>query len=629
MTIQTIPLNKLTVAEGNNPRRSMDSAALEGLAASILTDGLLQNLVVQKAGRKFRIVSGERRYRALSLLAERGDIDKTHPVPVEVRGDLTETEALRLATVENIQREQLAPMDEADAFATLLGEGASLEDVAAKAGVSVLTVKRRVALASLCEEAKEKVREGEFTLSAAEALTLGTHEQQRAFVEQLAQGYTYDAEDLRDRLTGEKPALSLAIFPVEQYEGTTTADLFADEDNTFFDDAEQFYRLQSEAVEALAEHHREAGAAFVEVLTESYAPWWQYREVDTEEGETGGVVIHFKPSGRVEVREGLLHRQVSPSVAEETSEAPNLPKPQPEYSGPVIRMMSAHKSLAVMEALMANPRKAKEVAVINLLNAHDGAGRMRLDAHPALAYFAQSESQPTSYLAIEREAQDMMNGLGVEGRQRSPYDRPARGAWERLLADMKDPCGLYEVVQGFSDAELDQLHLFLTALTFGQGNMDALDSHDSLFNRVAVHLDVAMRDGWKPDEAFLSRRRKDQLETIAKECGAIARMGRMKDYSKAQLVAALARHFERCAEADSTIPEEMRNRANAWLPDAMRFPAVTAEDALEWQEEEEATCAEADDGEETEEGETEGGEGEDEEVMPLDAEDVCSVEVAA
>lgn len=577
MTIQTIPLNKLAVADGNNPRRSMDAAALEGLAASIKADGLLQNLVVRKDGRKFRIVSGERRYRALSLLAERGDIGKDHPVSVEVRGGLSEADALRLATVENIQREQLAPMDEAEAFATLLGEGASLEDVAAKAGVSVLTVKRRVALASLCDEAKALVREGEFSLSVAEAMTLATHDQQRALIERLEQGYHYDADDVRGMLTDEKPAVSLAIFPMEQYDGTVTADLFADDDNTFFDDAEQFFRLQSEAVEALAEHYREAGAAFVEVLTEGYAPWWQYREADTELDEVGGLVIHFKPSGRVEVREGLVRRDVRPSVAEETAEAPSAPKPQPEYSGPVIRMMSAHKSLAVMEALMANPRKAKEVAVINLLNAYDWTGRVKLDAHPALAYFAQADAQPTAYLAIEREAQDMVNTLGLAEAKRHAYARPVRGAWEQLLADTKNPTDLYEVVQGFSDAELDQLHLFLTALTFGQGNMDALDTGDSLFNRVAADLGVAMRDGWVPDEAFLTRRRKDQLEAIAKESGAIARLGRMKDYGKTQLAAALARHFQRCAEGDTAIPEEMRNRANAWLPGAMLFPAVTAD----------------------------------------------------
>lgn len=573
MTIQTIPLNKLTVTDGNNPRRSMDAAALEGLAASIKADGLLQNLVVRKDGRKFRIVSGERRYRALSLLAERGDIEKDYPVSVEVRGGLTEADALRLATVENIQREQLAPMDEAEAFATLLGEGASLEDVAAKAGVSVLTVKRRVALASLCEEAKARVRDGAFSLSVAEALTLATHDQQRALIERLENGYHYDADDIRGMLTGEKPAKSLAIFPLEKYAGTFTADLFADEDGTFFDDAEQFYRLQAEAVEALAAHHREAGAAFIEVLTESYAPWWQYRAIEGD--EQGGVVIHFTPSGRVEVREGLVRRDVSPSVAKETASAPAAPKPQPEYTGPVIRMMSAHKSLAVMEALMANPRKAKEVAVINLLNAYDWTGRVKLDAHPALGYFAQADAQPTAYLAIEREAKDMVNTLRLD--EANAYARPVRGAWEQLLANTKNPIYVYEVVQEFSDAELDQLHLFLTALTFGQGNMDALDTGDSLFNSVALDLGVAMRDGWVPDEAFLTRRRKDQLEAIARESGAVSRLGKLKDYTKSKLADALAQHFSRCAEGDTTIPEEMRNRANAWLPDAMLFPAVTTD----------------------------------------------------
>ena len=58
----------------------------------------------------------------------------------------------------------------------------------------------------------------------------------------------------------------------------------------------------------------------------------------------------------------------------------------------------------------------------------------------------------------------------------------------------------------------------------------------------------------------------------------------MKDYSKSQLASALARHFQRAAEDDATIPEELRKRANAWLPDAMRFPAVTEGADLPWQE---------------------------------------------
>lgn len=570
MTIETITLDQLNPPKAN-PRTSMDAAALEGLAASIKTDGLLQNLVVRpRRGKGYDIISGERRYRALRLLAERGDIPADHPVPVDIRKRLSSADTLRLATIENIQREQLPPMDEAEAFAALLAGGASLEDVAAKAGVSGLTVKRRVALASLCDEVKALVREGEVSLSVAEALTLGTHDQQRAVIERLEQGWHYDADDIRSILTGEKPSVALAIFPLDRYEGTYTADLFADDASTFFDDVEQFYRLQSEAVEQLADTHRQT-AAFVEVVHESYVPWWQFREV--EDGEQGGVVIQFAPSGRVQTREGLIKREVRPSVAEDTQEAPAAPKPKPEYSGPVVRIVSAHKSLAVMEALLANPRKAKEVAVISMMQGYDWTGRVHLDPHPALAFFAEAEAPPTSYAAIEREAEETAQALGIEA-DTSPYAAPTRGAWEQLLRSRKEPLALYETAQGLSDAELEQLHLLLTALTFGQGDMDALDDGESLFNRVSTDLEVDMRNHWRPDADFLSRRRKDQLEVIAKESGAAKRMGRLKDYTKKAMVEALVRHFERTKDADDDSPDHDR-KGRDWLPGAMAFPAVT------------------------------------------------------
>jgi hypothetical protein len=87
MTIQTIPLQSIQPTQGN-PRSVIEGAALEGLAASIRQDGLLQNLVVSRSkGRRYRIVSGERRYCALKLLQERGEIAGDYPVPVEIRNN--------------------------------------------------------------------------------------------------------------------------------------------------------------------------------------------------------------------------------------------------------------------------------------------------------------------------------------------------------------------------------------------------------------------------------------------------------------------------------------------------------------------------------------------------------------
>jgi ParB family chromosome partitioning protein len=97
MTIRTITLSSLQPPRAN-PCSVFDAAGLDGLVASIKTDGLLQNLVVApaKGKNRFRIISGERRYRALKLLQDRGEIDGSFEIPVEVRKGLSTDDVLRL-----------------------------------------------------------------------------------------------------------------------------------------------------------------------------------------------------------------------------------------------------------------------------------------------------------------------------------------------------------------------------------------------------------------------------------------------------------------------------------------------------------------------------------------------------
>src|SRR5438874_13291814 len=104
MTMQTVALSSLEPGRGN-PRKAMDRNGLEGLAASIRNDGLLQNLVVRPVkgeGEHYRIIAGGRRYRALKLLQERGEVDGEYAVPVEIRDSLSKDDSLRIATVENL-----------------------------------------------------------------------------------------------------------------------------------------------------------------------------------------------------------------------------------------------------------------------------------------------------------------------------------------------------------------------------------------------------------------------------------------------------------------------------------------------------------------------------------------------
>ena len=105
---------------------------------------------------------------------------------------------------------------------------------------------------------------------------IGTEAQTR-IVEQIVGGGDYSADEIRAALLDDRPTVALAIFPPEKYTGTITTDLFAEDETSYFDDAEQFFALQKEAVEELRKHH-EASAAWVKVTEEYRLSDWQYRK---------------------------------------------------------------------------------------------------------------------------------------------------------------------------------------------------------------------------------------------------------------------------------------------------------------------------------------------------------------
>ena len=118
-----LPVSSLS-PHPDQPRRHFDEDALNDLAASIAARGLLQPIVARPHGKDYQIVAGERRWRA----AQRA---RLHEVPVIVR-ELDEAETLEIALVENIQRQDLNAMEEADAYAKLIAEFGHTQDALAK-----------------------------------------------------------------------------------------------------------------------------------------------------------------------------------------------------------------------------------------------------------------------------------------------------------------------------------------------------------------------------------------------------------------------------------------------------------------------------------------------------------------
>ena len=182
------------------PRTVMDGPKLEELAASIRSSGVIQPIVVRPLDAdRFEIVAGERRWRA----AQRSGLLR---VPVVVR-DVADDKLLEVALIENLQRENLNPIEEAAAYQRLISEyHLTQEDVATAVGKNRATVANYVRLLSLPAELQADVSGGALAMGHARAL-LGLTEptaQKRAARGVVARGLSVrETEDLVKKLTGQ------------------------------------------------------------------------------------------------------------------------------------------------------------------------------------------------------------------------------------------------------------------------------------------------------------------------------------------------------------------------------------------------------------------------------------------
>ena len=162
---------------GKQPRKTFDDARLNELAESIRSQGIIQPLVVRvRPAGGFELVAGERRWRA----AQRAGL---HQVPVIIR-EVAEAQAFELALVENLQREDLNPIEEAEGYQHLVAEfGYTQESLAARVGKERSTVANALRLLKLPPSVRAMVVEGRLSMGHARAL-LGLEDD--AVIERLA-----------------------------------------------------------------------------------------------------------------------------------------------------------------------------------------------------------------------------------------------------------------------------------------------------------------------------------------------------------------------------------------------------------------------------------------------------------
>src|ERR1051325_4544304 len=184
------------------PRTHFDEGALEGLADSIRSQGVIQPLLVRRRGDRYELIAGERRWRAARLAG-------LAKIPVVIR-DVADKDLLEIALIENIQRENLNPIEEAQAYQRLIENvGLTQEALAARVGRDRSYITNYLRLLKLSDDLQQLVVEGRLSTGHARTLLGLSHiDLQRRVARQIIDGglSVRATEHLVHKVIEQKPA---------------------------------------------------------------------------------------------------------------------------------------------------------------------------------------------------------------------------------------------------------------------------------------------------------------------------------------------------------------------------------------------------------------------------------------
>ena len=198
---QMLPIHKVE-PNPDQPRRDFDPEELQSLADSIATHGIVQPLTVRElSSGYYQIIAGERRWRAARMA-------ELHEVPAVII-EADDKKVMELALIENLQRQDLNPVEEALGYQTLMSDyGLTQEDAAKRVGKSRPAVANALRLLNLPEKVLEMVRSGELSAGHARAvLSLKTQKQQELAAQKIAAlGLSVRQAELLCKNMGKEPA---------------------------------------------------------------------------------------------------------------------------------------------------------------------------------------------------------------------------------------------------------------------------------------------------------------------------------------------------------------------------------------------------------------------------------------
>lgn len=254
-----IPFGRL-VAWSANPRRSRSASGLKSTAASLHTNGQLMPLLVQRIADTddYHVIDGERRRQSFGMNVEGGIMDVTHPVECCILNpDASEADLIAIATIANIEREQMNPIEQMEAFSAMSRSGMSERQISEQFNIGINTVRQRLALGNLIESARDMIRDGRRQLRWAESMTEATAAQQERIVAEInANPQSYiDGEAVKMEVTRGNIPIASALFDPSELESAISRNLFEGPEEGSFRDVEAFWERQNIEIKKIHDEH--------------------------------------------------------------------------------------------------------------------------------------------------------------------------------------------------------------------------------------------------------------------------------------------------------------------------------------------------------------------------------------
>lgn len=501
-TIVSIPHDQLVLSPLNPRKHKRDKEGFLELANSVLEKGVLHNLTARKKGKKYEVVIGEGRYLAVKYWIAQGRLPKDYPIPVAVK-ELSDLEMLELATAENIHRADMHPLDEATAFAEMIEKGRDEDSIAIAMGVSVKTVKQRLAIATqLNFEVKQALSKDELTLSQAQQLTNASYETQDFILEQIMKGHTWTPAMIKRHLSDQLMPVKNALFALEAYQGEISNNLFDDEHEQCFLDTEQAKRLQLEAIEEKCKQYATTWA-WVEVGYSSDINPWHYEKAETPDPKQHGVLIRILgETMKVEIYQGVIKKQ---TTAKKTTAPRTKDTPPPLHTKRLLEACRKLKTKALQTALSTNHRHCLILNVMGLM----GCGEVKVKTD--IPFLGQDFKTEALEQIFEPHINALTKKLGRHAVKAYPLEVKSYG---------KEQAKVYTYLKKLKDEDLQSLFNALTASTFGSWyDVDPKPGDRALPLEVAKDLELDMSKHFIMSEEFLKGYRKPGLIQLLNELG--------------------------------------------------------------------------------------------------------------